>query len=417
MTATLKIKYFNKIKKRTIICFLLLLPIFEPKCISNHIFGNIDIIYKLIIFFGVIYTCLDILVKNKKIPLGISLFMFMEVWLLILTRYYAKGFNGYLWKATTIICMLLIVTDFSHEWNSLVNALMLHTEFCIYLNVISIIVFPERMYGMQSVAYGYTYEWFLGADNQFIEWLFPGIIISRLYHHQNKSEYRSIFLTLAIFINLFLKSSATAIVGVSLFLIMVWFPIIKEVITPSRIILTIAFVFMNIVVFRNFNLVSGIVENVLHKDLTFTGRLSIWDNAMRQISNKPILGHGVYLDSQMAPLLGWLGATHCHDHYLQILFIGGAFVFIVFIAIQVMALTGLRRKWDDCIARELAYGLFAFDIICITEVLEYPLIYLIVAVAVCYGSSTLSNHVNKNITGGVEENDDECQGLHCHSDL
>jgi O-antigen ligase len=389
MTATLKIKCLNKIKKRTLICFLLLFPIFEPQCISDHVFGNLDIIYRFIIFLGATYTGLDIFVKKKKIPLGICLFIFMEVWLLILTRYYSKGFNGYFWKAATIIYMLLIVTDFSQEWNSLTNALMLHAEICIYLNVLSLIIFPERMYGLQSAAYGYTYEWFLGADNQFIEWLFPGAVISRLYHHQNKSEHRSMFLTFAIFVNLFMQSSSTAIVGVFLFFLMTWFPIIKAVVTPFRAILATAFVFLNIVVFKNFTLVSGIVENVLHKDLTFTGRLSIWDGAVTQISERPLLGHGVYLDSQMVPLLGWLGATHCHDHYLQILFTGGAFVFAIFIGIQVLTLVGLRKKWDDSVARELAYALIAFDIICITEVLEYPLIYLIVALAACYGFSVV----------------------------
>ncbi|MFR3202482.1 MAG: O-antigen ligase family protein [[Clostridium] leptum] len=51
--------------------------------------------------------------------------------------------------------------------------------------------------------------------------------------------------------------------------------------------------FFVIVIFRMQNLFAFLIEDILHKNLTLTGRTVIWDRTLELIGEKPILGHGV----------------------------------------------------------------------------------------------------------------------------
>ena len=42
---------------------------------------------------------------------------------------------------------------------------------------------------------------------------------------------------------------------------------------------------------RNADFLEPLIVNVLGKDMTFTSRLGIWDNAIKAIIEKPIIGH------------------------------------------------------------------------------------------------------------------------------
>ena len=78
------------------------------------------------------------------------------------------------------------------------------------------------------------------------------------------------------------------------------------------------------------NLFAFLIEDILHKNLTLTGRTVIWDRTLELIGEKPILGHGVpfYEDRklQYAIETKWINKAaglHAHDRFLETLYRGG----------------------------------------------------------------------------------------------
>ena len=70
--------------------------------------------------------------------------------------------------------------------------------------------------------------------------------------------------------------------------------------------------FYGIVLLRLQNIFSFIIQNILGKDLTFTGRTRIWDNAIEFIKARFIIGYGKETGAVIASKLGDIKFTHAH---------------------------------------------------------------------------------------------------------
>lgn len=130
---------------------------------------------------------------------------------------------------------------------------------------------------------------------------------------------RSYFLICATIVTQFIKGSSTGLVGVVIFLLWLVIPIIRKVMTPFRCLIVAIVLFVSIVYLRNSDFLEPIIVGMLGKDMTFTNRLEIWDNSIKAIGNKPLLGYGILYTDAVIGLLGrtesgfiWRGATHCH---------------------------------------------------------------------------------------------------------
>ena len=122
----------------------------------------------------------------------------------------------------------------------------------------------------------------------------------------------------------------------------------------------------------------AVVTGWLDKDVTLTGRTSLWSLAIEGIKVRPWLGHGQegffrgpFSDSyQIATQLEW-GPTHAHNAYLQTaLHVGliGAVIYIIF-NLRALARATDHARWVPGI-----YGLF-------------PLVYLTLATMISFTES------------------------------
>ncbi len=369
-----------RLKRSSLVCFLLLIPIFQP--IYLEVVLSPIKIYLLLALAGLAYAVFEVIGRREKIS-TISIVMILYVCTLMFSTILGKGyFQGALIYAIRISLLVLIFEMYSDKIGVLLKSLMVHSEICVYLNFLTILIAPDGFFSRNNSAYGMTQEWFLGADNAFAMWLVPALIISWIYNEYFKNKARCVLLTIVVVITEIIQGSATGIVGVVLFLILILFPFIKQLFTPIKGILLAGAAFSTIVLFRNVDFLEPIME-FLGKDVTFTGRVVIWDNAIKSISNNPILGYGVLVNDEMISYLGKMrfgiaeGATHCHCQFLQVAFQGGMVACVLFALVYVFAIRENRKVWQYRISRYGVYGLIVYTVMGITEVLDNPLMLLL----------------------------------------
>ncbi|HFI0645867.1 TPA: O-antigen ligase family protein [Streptococcus suis] len=368
-----------KFKKMDILAFIALLPIFEPTY-----FITIPLVSAIYNILGILLpiVIIAIAIRNKgTFKLFPSLLMGIELWILILTvfnRGQIRAAFSYFLMFTSVI---LLFSLYRTKMFSLFRALRLHFEICIYLNLLSLIFFPERLFSRFNVAYGFTFEWFLGSRNNFLIWLLPGLMIALMDSYYHPKSIRWKLLILAIFATQFYQTSSTLIVTSVMLIGLSFFAHINIFFKPiSSLILALTMQFL-IVIANNVSFLSPIIEGVLGKDLTFTNRTTIWVNALNNIH---WIGLGKMQSEQLVNILGnfglflWRGATHAHNQLLNFGIQSGWIGLICIIAIYYRNSNKMNSLWKSPIVRILSFSMFVYIIAGVTEVTSHYLMQLMI---------------------------------------
>lgn len=367
---------------RTFFMFLALFPFFQPEYLKS-----INFISRFYNFaFVVIFALSIFLYFSKKRPPSLLIWIVSayNLWLLFVTIHNHQNVKGAIFQFITLIAFTVLLDLFSDHIKELTGVLLLHFEWIIYLNLLSLLFFPDGFFHRANDAYGLTTEWFLGSRNNFLFTMFPGVLVGLLYQKIGGSRLRSYCLISVVLISQFIQGSGTAKVGLAILLAVELIPFMKKIITPLKGMLLAGVINFMIVVVGNTEFLRGIVEGVLQKDLTFSSRTIIWSNTIRAIQERP-LGYGL-MDSVSAYLIlgnfpGWIwkGATHAHNNFLQILFQSGLIGFSIYMSLLVIGSFQCYKFWKYQSAKLLFVSLFIFAIISITENLETPLMYIILS--------------------------------------
>lgn len=126
------------------------------------------------------------------------------------------------------------------------------------------------------------------------------------------------------------------------------------------IISQIGFVFLRIQKYFSY-----IIEVILKKSITFTGRTEIWDLSFRMIKRSPIFGYGVYEGNG---LIWWNnGYYYSHNGILEVMLQGGVVALIVFIVLFIIAAVPLYKYRNHYVSGIISSGIFAVLIIMLAE--------------------------------------------------
>lgn len=220
-----------------------------------------------------------------------------------------------------------------HNAKKFIQSMAILVSTLIFINFIVMFFYPNGIAKMEY--YGYTCN-FLDIDNLLIP-----IFLFGMYMMILNSEWRygslsnlALLLIFCCTISLIKVWTAGGMIGMAVFLILVglfYRRKIQKAITPVSASLVYVFLTLGLVVFRLQNLFSPLIEGVLKKSLTLTGRTDMWDAAYGLIAEKPILGRGV------ADLFGHIlhngKFQYGHNILIEILLVSGIVGFIAFIAI------------------------------------------------------------------------------------
>lgn len=368
------------LSKRKLKCFILLMPIFQPIYL-DYVTSRFHF-YTILQYISLAYVLVD-LIRIKTRLSGVSIFAItMQFWILLAT---IVG-NGYLNEALRLCCCItyafLIFDLYKDQVVLLLKQLMLHSEICIYVNLFTLLIAPDGFLSRNNSAYGMTQEWFLGADAYFIMWILPALVVAWIYMFLFQEKKRTILISLASVVTEMVRGSGTGIIAVSIFFIAMIAPFVRKFLTPFKSVCVGAIVFIFIILIRKTDFVLPILD-VLGKDVTFTGRLTIWDNAITSILNNPILGYGILTNDNMVNYLGrsstgiWAGATHCHCQFLQISFQGGLVALFLMIGIVGIDVYKCSKIWPSRMAQMLGVSIAVYIVMSITEVFSFPVMYMI----------------------------------------
>ena len=272
------------------------------------------------------------------------------------------------------------------------------------LNFVLIVLFPQGIVKTTSV----NAVNLLGDDNKMFFTLICGLGISLYYNQKygNKRKVASAAYILVYFSSLIKIWAATGIVSMTIVLLIWYFDchteMAKRIFTLRNIVIAVG-LFFYFAVFSNVfqqGIFADFMVNVLHKNVTFSARTTLWAQAIPKILASPLFGYGYGVDTIYAfsftGAQGVLGGFSCHDGYLRLLLEGGFFLLILYALIYIRLYRSIKVTWVmNQESHILVFCLAGFLIACIFEA-EYMSFLQMVVLEIIYKNGKESAYVCEN---------------------
>lgn len=312
------------------------------------------------------------------IATGVSTYLNDGVWY----QYFA-----YLLKITTVFLYVKLL--FINEKIDF-DCMLLPIKLLFLLNIISFIVYPNGMYTMIGTNGNfYSNEvWIMGGKNSYFFYITFSIVISMLKYYFIKPTIsygikRDFWLYILCFVNIFLCSkSSTTIVG--FILLMLYIILEEKKVFKSRNIIFVYVVFLvlfvYVCVFDNNRYFMSFISSNTGKDITFTGRVFIWEKTIQAICNKPWMGYGF---EDVGKTIDLIGQTTAHNKYLWVLYRGGIVGLFLFILILYISIKQLYKKYECSVSRNLVGVMFVVLITWCIEVYDNNT-FIFAIIVICF---------------------------------
>ena len=176
-------------------------------------------------------------------------------------------------------------------------------------------------------------------------------------------------------------TSALAFVILGVLVALVQLKVVRRILNGVVYLAGYLAAFVSIVILRLQEHLGFIIEGVLHRSLTFTGRTAIWDVSMQLLGNSHLFtGYGasyvwnaIVVDGQVF--------KHAHNELLHVLLAGGAIALVALLAMMAIAALQLFRSRRLLSSAVLAAGLGCLLLIGLVEELTYPAFFFLLALA------------------------------------
>lgn len=245
---------------------------------------------------------------------------------------------SYVISTYTIIEMLIVIAySINSEGFNGLRPLYLVSVFYIWTSFMVMILFPHGLYMSSLGSSIVRAQWLFGSKNNIPIYMiiFSTVIMAITLHEENtrtrtKNAIMNISVLLACFEStsasetkvIFMKGSSTGIiVSMVMILVLLYVNIPKwllrhkfEFLNVKNVMLAIAA--MNIIVLggANISFIKNFIENYMHKNMTFSGRVYVWTNCIPYIMKSPIVGHGY-----VSKVFWTNGATSTYNIFLGII--------------------------------------------------------------------------------------------------
>lgn len=264
----------------------------------------------MIIFAGVFLFCSFITGSSALIRLMSSILDIFIVWVLIRV----------LIKTHPIDLLEILIVIFS---------------VAIYINFLLLFVLPD---GFINPNGSMDYYLLGGNYNQFGKTMLPAVALHTFYTSKtNKHKLHLLFLVAVCIISLLIVGSKTSLLGITICFLF-------YVIRSYRLrklglfaFIIVYFLFQNFALKQSFYMlqndkVTYFVEEVLHKDMTFSDRTTLWQNTILGVIQSPLVGHGLKTADEYR---GEIGGVMPHNLLLKIVYEGGFMLLIAWIFMMI----------------------------------------------------------------------------------
>ena len=346
--------------------FFMLAPFCEPTYFASQQ-PVIDNIYMLLELIVSAYVALKLVRDRPLSKPFIALFIF-QMYLLIVTAFFGGRVTGSFKAIFDAAGIFLVVETFYEKDQKSFLAGGITLFFIIALaSLTSIFLFPNGLYRVSDGLYSAYYLY--GHKNGILYNLFPGLAFALVYSIKERTRTSVLIATLfmaIVFINVaILKSATSSVACLALFaLFLAAFNGKLPRIGGGLLVCLVIFMFV-------FVLAGGVQAffsdffKVVDRDLTFSSRTYIWENAIAAIRKSPVFGYGV--ENTDMTRLRFNGFTTPHNFALAELFYGGVIGLLLLTAVVWICLSKIKKAPKT---RELNFLIFALLVLFAISTME-----------------------------------------------
>lgn len=291
--------------------------------------------------------------------------------------------SGAVHRCTEILTLLMTLSYYRHYMPLLLKTLAVTFSICVYLNGLAMILFPTWMLAADN-----EFDCFLlgGNYNQMGGRMLPAIVFNLLCVPYSKKWIAStVVLSIVSIVTLAFVGSMTSLTSLLLMLLCCLIPSKRMLKMALAGLIAFVVLFQCLIVFsgeglHDNRLMVYLVEEVLHKDLTFTYRTYLWDSAGRAFAQSPLLGYG-NVDTDWYYVHVNAGAIGPHNFIYNILLQGGVSLLTVLAGIMYTCVRPIVRA-NSRPALLMAIAVVVLFVMMLMEV--YPFLFLFMLLAIMF---------------------------------
>ncbi len=366
-----------KIKKNSMLLFIVFIFMFEPKLLVKYdIVNYIYIAGALISFLYMLSIYIVKRIQLSKMMIFLILFRLSFMFQTFLNNGDIEMW-GYMSIITATMCM--VIEYYSKKsprelLQAIVNVLIL----ILSLNCIISILYPD---GLINEIY------FIGIRTRFTDVVFVTIALTILLDKiDNKviSARSIISLALCLF-HIFNFWIATAIIGIVVAAICYFIIHKKHIIIDLRMVALISIIITLLLLLTNImDGFSWFIEKYLGKSVTMSGRTVLWTLSKDYIESSPIFGHGTPVNGNF--ILSYYKGNYilrqAHNQWLQIMYEGGIVSSAFFVGMIYLVNAPLKKNISCTGEFKVVYiAIIAFLIMMLSEIFSHtPYFYVLLFV-------------------------------------
>lgn len=301
--------------------FFSMMFLFKPGVLSGiSSLGVIDSLFDIMRIL-LCFICGLLLIKSaipvNKASIVLGLIACNEVWKILSSL--MKGTSYTDWGSTLNVFGISIFTYLALRQSPKAffkgGSLLLGSY--VVINTLTVFLFPNGMYASSM----YTMNFFLSYRTAwfvfYLEAAFLCLLNNELYPSKEAKSWL-VFVLLCEYLSMIKVWTATGLLCITLGLLLVYLWKKKRIpsFSVKAIILVEMILCAIIVLFHMQEKFSFLIVGILKKDITFSQRVRIWNNALNAVLKSPWIGYGAMNTSRAVSILGY-GVNHAHCYYLN----------------------------------------------------------------------------------------------------
>lgn len=377
-----------------LIYLLILIPFFKTDYITRFdIFNNIFSIWRI----ASIVLIILLLIKKGKISKSYLVMVMFCIFPIVLTILN----SGNITLAINLFGSVLALSYlFEFEGNKIkfLEALLLCFKIVIYINFITMILFPKGLYSTGNAMIGTaTSNWFLGFKNTMVVYFLPAYVLSYIHKNLTNKKLSYIIMSCVIIISILLSGSTTTLIGGIIMFVFTIFDKLRnkhKIFNLKNYSIASFAIFLSIVVLKIQNLFSFLIVNILKKDLSFTNRTFLWNTTLKYIFEKPIWGYGISNEIVRNRMYNSSTIITAHNQILEYMYIGGIIELLLFVILIILVVKNCKKLYNDKNVQIISLGFFVYQILNLTEVYLNPIMYIMLILAFYASKYVKKNDIN-----------------------
>lgn len=384
----------------------ILLGFIEPECIthmagiSGGLWTFLHLLFEISRIIAYEYAVLAFIMIPKRLnrTFMIHIFLFLG-WLLCVNFLNHLGIRGAISFSLQIISIIVILNRYieTNYFKEFVSVFYFWLFVLCLINFATQFIYPSGIY-LENVD---RPMWLFGNRNAFIYNYLLCIIIATLKHltTYGKLKVRYFFVIAILVCSEILGKSVTSAAALLIPVILIVFykdnKLRKDKLCYTALLFSIAITFVIIIAGMNTS-IGRTMGLYFNKDSSFSGRTEIWESALSCIRNNLWTGSGWgYI-----PLNWRWDVGQCHNMYLDLLFVGGIPLLVLFLLIIRCGIRNLKTNSNRICGGIFSYIFIGYCIVFLMEARRNEIGFFLFMALMYY-----SKEIDSAINAAVKKND------------